>query len=608
MFALLENARFWIMVIAGNMEGFFIQKISLIKGVMEKMTVCLLLVSLLWGCGQSGGNIKNERPDESSMQADEAVQTEEIFDDSIIFTDATMEEIISEACKGKPDKEHLEAITVLHLSLTKGEEPIVVLDDLALLSNLEQLYIDVQPGCEKQMVLDYGYLENMEELAELTIHDEHLTDISFIKQMKTLQRLDVSDCSIKDISHLLSCSSLRDLNLSNNEIEDYTGIEYLPELDNLIIGGNPGDPLQVLRKRAADVFTTSDEDREAWKDELEKAFDVYDPLIEKSDEFNSETEDWCVGDFNGDGIDDLGVVVGRTDEEIASVPIQRRLYLYLGNEEGYGKPLNPLPLRSGYGNENSFQGFTMRDGKVFAKYCLDSQDTLLTDMEIYEYRDEEWQYVLYTSDQKQSTGKESQEAADSIIRRVNCFGVYDFENDSFTVYTWRHATDDKGEYVKRWGHSLSDVFLYYDRIRYDEGEDGYKWISIVNPYYLYPDVSLETVKGQRKEISENENAISTGQALDMIYEQYYGTYSCDKIFFDEDVLAVYEDVLGCEMPEYAYRIEIDGIPYFLHLSQVDETVYGFYTYGFDYDKKEMVRVDTFQVNSLTGVIDAYLDI
>ena len=42
----------------------------------------------------------------------------------------------------------------------------------------------------------------------------------------------------------------------------------------------------------------------------------------------------------------------------------------------------------------------------------------------------------------------------------------------------------------------------------------------------------------------------------MIYEQYYGIYSCDKIFFDEDVLAVYEDILGCEMPEYAYRIEI----------------------------------------------------
>ena len=557
------------------------------KEVMGKMAVGLLLISLLWGCGQDRENNDTEQPVEMNDQADEAAQTEEeIYDDSVAFADATMKEKISEACNGEPDEEHLKAITVLHLSLTKDEEPIAVLDDLALLPNLEQIYIEVQPECEKQMVLDYGYLENMDELAELTIHDDYLTDISFVKQMKSLQYMDVSDCSI----------------------EDYAGIENLPELDRLAIGGNPGDPLQVLRKRGAEILTASDEDREAWKDELDKAFAVYNPLTEKSDEFNNEVEDWCVEDYNGDGMDDLGVVIGRIDEEIASFPIQRRLYLYLGNEGGYEEPLKPLSLRSAYSQEDSFQGFTMREGKVFVKFCFDSQDVLMTDMEIYEYRDEEWQYVLYTSDQKQSPDEDSQEAAESMIKRENCYGVYDFENDSFAVYTWRYAANDKGEYVKRWGNSLSDVFMYYDSIPYDEGEDGYEWISIVNPYYLYPDVSLGTVKGERREKAENENAVSTGQALDMIYEQYYGAYSCNKIFFDEDVRAVYEDVLGCEIPEYAYRIEIDGIPYFLQLSEVDETIYEFYTYGFDYDKKEMVRVDTFQVDALTGDIDAYLDI
>ena len=539
------------------------------KETIRKITACLLLTSFLWGCGQGEENIEKEQPGEDSTQTEEIVQTEEVISyDSVAFADAAMKEIISEACKGELDKEHLEAITVLRFSLTTDDETIAVLDDLALLPNLEQLYIDVQPECEKQMVLDYGYLENMDELAELTIHDKYLSDISFVKQMKALHRLDVSECSI----------------------EDYSELEYLPEMDNLSIGGNPGDPLQVLRKRGAEVLTASAEDKEVWKDELEKAFDVYNPLTEKSDEYKSEVEDWCVSDFNGDGTDDLGIVIGRIDEEVASVSIQRRLYLYLASEEGYEEPLNPLPLFSGYGHENSFQGFTMRDEKVFAKYCFDSQDTLLTDMEIYEYRDEEWQYVLYTSDQK------------------NCFGVYDFVNDSFTVYMWRYAADNKGEYVKRWGNSLSDIFVYYDRIPYDEGEDGYKWITVVNPYYLYPDISLEELKSERREISENENAISAGQALDMIYEQYYEDYSCDKIFFDEDVLTVYEDVLGCEMPEYAYRIEIDGIPYFLQLSQVEETVYEFYTYGFDYGKKELVREDFFQVDSLTGDIDAYLDI
>lgn len=552
--------------------------------IMRKIIICLFLINFLWGCGQSGQIIENE----ISTEETEAVQTEEgkTSDYSNIFTDATVKEQVSEVCDGKPDKEHLEALTVLKLTLTTDDEPITVLDDLALMPGLKQLYIDVRPGCEKQMVLDYGYLENMEELTELTIHDEYLVDISFIKQMKALERLDISGCSI----------------------EDYSGIEYLPELDDLAIGGNPGDPLQVLRKRGADVAAVSDEDREAWKDEMEKAFAVYDPLTEKSDEFVNEAEDWCVGDFNGDGIDDLGVVIGRTDEEIASVPIQRRFYLYPGNETGYEEPLNALPLHNGHGQTNPFREFTMRDGKVFVKYQFEDEDNLIYETEVYEYRDEEWQYVLYTSDQKQKSAKGSRTDADSMIKRENCFGVYDFENDSFAVYTWRYAADDKGEYVKRWGNSLSDVFVYYDRPLYDEGADGYKWISIVNPYYLYPDVSLGAIKGERRKVSGNENAISAGQALDMIYEQYYAEYSYEKILFDKDVLAVYKDVLGWEMPEYCYRIEIDGIPYFLHLSQVDAMVYEFYTYGYDYDKNAMVRVDYFQVNALTGAMDAYLDI
>lgn len=574
---------------------------------MRKAAICLLLLCLLWGCGQSGKNVENERHAENSQRSEEPVSAkEEDSGDAIAFADAAMKAKISEACEAKPDKEHLGAITVLQFSLTEDEEPIAVLDDLALLPNLKQLSIEVQPGCKKQMVLDYGYLENMGELEELTIHDERLTDIFFVKQMEALQRLNVSDCSIKDIAPLLSCVGLTDLNLSNNEIEDYTGMEYLPELDRLSIGGNPGDPLQVLQKRAADVFVASDEDREAWKEELEKALAVYNPMTEKSDELDSRTEDWCVGDLNGDGINDLGVVVGLIDEKIAPTPIQRRLYLYLGKEEGYEEPLEALPLSNDYEKENSFQRFTMIDGKIFVEYCFDSQDILVTDIAVYKYQDGEWQYVLYASDQKQRPGTGDKEASDSMIKRENCFGVQDFENDSFAVYTWRYASDDQGKYVKRWGNSLSDVFVYYDRLPHDEGEDGYQWITIVNPYYIYPEVTLETVKSERRE--RPESAISAGQALDMVYEQYYGSYPCEKIFFDEDVPAVYEDILGCEMPEYACRMEIDGIPYFLHLSEVEEAVYVFYTYGFDFDNKEMVRVDAFEVNSMTGDIEAYLDI
>ncbi|MBD5453506.1 MAG: hypothetical protein HDR30_04140, partial [Lachnospiraceae bacterium] len=150
------------------------------KEIIRKITACLLLTSLLWGCGQGEENIEKERPDEDSTQTEESVQAEEevIYEDSVTFADATMKEIISEACKGEPDKEHLEAITVLRLSLTKDDEPIAVLDDLALLPSLKQLYINVQPECEKQMVLDYGYLKNMDELTELTIHDKYLSDIS----------------------------------------------------------------------------------------------------------------------------------------------------------------------------------------------------------------------------------------------------------------------------------------------------------------------------------------------------------------------------------------------------------------------------------------------
>ncbi|MCM1253334.1 MAG: hypothetical protein NC321_10975 [Clostridium sp.] len=439
----------------------------------NRLIIILLLSAALYGCSTDEESADEGIIEQPTELTEASVPTQEAY----LFTDNVIKEKINEVCNGKLDREHLEAVTVLHLLLTKEDEEIAVLNDLALLPNLQQLYIEVQPECERQMVLDYGYLENMTELTDLIIHDEHLTDISFVKQMTVLHNLDVSDCNIKDIKPLLECGSLTNVDLRNNKIEDYTGIEYLPELDKLSIGGNPGDFLQVLRKRGAEVLTASDKDKEIWKAELEKAFVVYNPLLEKGDEFNCEVEDWCVEDFNGDGIDDLGVVIGKIDDSIAEVPIQRRLYLYLGNKEGYEEPLKPLPIRSDYGWENPLWGFTMRDGKVFVKNCFESEDILLTDMEIYEYRDEKWQYVLYTSDQKQDAEEESQEAA-------NCYGVYDFENDSFAVYTWRYAVDDKGEYVKRWGNSLSDVFVYYDRIPYDEGEDGYKWISIVNPYFF----------------------------------------------------------------------------------------------------------------------------
>ncbi len=92
------------------------------KEVMGKTVVGLLLISLLWGCGQGGENIEKRQPAETGKQADETAQTEErdVSYDSDAFADATMKEKNSEACKGKPDKEHPEAITVLHLSLTKG--------------------------------------------------------------------------------------------------------------------------------------------------------------------------------------------------------------------------------------------------------------------------------------------------------------------------------------------------------------------------------------------------------------------------------------------------------------------------------------------------------
>ena len=442
--------------------------------------------------------------------------------------------------------------------------------------------------------------EDLEQITELEIHDPALQDISFVQDMPNLEELNLSGCGISEIDQLMECKKLNYLDLTDNQIKDYDKIERLWRVDTLRMGGNPGNFHELLCMRDADVLDATEDDKEAWKAEAEKALDVYNPDNSDKDGMRTEVEDWYMGDYDGDGIEDIGIVIGRSNPDVANYPIQRRLYVYPGNGEDYEQPMEPIPLHNGYGQMNPYLGFVIQEHKVIVRYCFESEENILYDTEMYAHEEGEWKYLLYTS---------LQQCQEPDGEEYFNYGIDDFEKDSFTVYIWNDEIEKKedGEPVLRWEIPLTDCFIFYDRLLNDEGEDGYKWITLVNPYYIFPNASVSDILDLNKGVEKIAYEYSTQDVLDEIYEKYYAQYDAVKIYINQEVRDNYRQIWGVEIPEYCYRIEIDGYSCYLHFSKVHDQAYYIYTYGYDNDERTMIRSDEFIVDVHSGEIQTQLD-
>ena len=90
----------------------------------------------------------------------------------------------------------------------------------------------------EQDAVDYCQINNInfEEIIELSLKDNKLTDISGIKLFKNLKSLYLSNNKLTDISVLKTLKQLIVLNLSKNEIKNISVIQYLNNLEILTLG------------------------------------------------------------------------------------------------------------------------------------------------------------------------------------------------------------------------------------------------------------------------------------------------------------------------------------------------------------------------------------
>ena len=87
----------------------------------------------------------------------------------------------------------------------------------------------------EQDALDYCLLNNLnpDNINELWLQDNKLTDISGIKLFKNIEYLWLSNNEIEDILVLKNLNNLKILYIDNNKIKDISVIQYLNNLGNL---------------------------------------------------------------------------------------------------------------------------------------------------------------------------------------------------------------------------------------------------------------------------------------------------------------------------------------------------------------------------------------
>jgi len=89
----------------------------------------------------------------------------------------------------------------------------------------------------EQDALDYCQISNLnpDNITELNLSDNKLTNISGINLFKNLKRLELQINKIKDISVLKDLNNLKVLSLGGNKIKDISVIQYLNNLETFFI-------------------------------------------------------------------------------------------------------------------------------------------------------------------------------------------------------------------------------------------------------------------------------------------------------------------------------------------------------------------------------------
>ncbi len=596
------------------------------------------------------------------------------YDSNSSILDENVSESDAEDKESKDDAEEQE--TTLSIKVKAGDNPISLEKILSGNDVIEEITIVVEAGAAEEKVLDYKYLEELEYLKSLTIHDGRLSDISFVSRIEQLNLLNLAECAVSDItpvseldrllyldlseneihdiSPLANMNLVRELNLADNPIEDptqleelvirleslnmdNTGIEdvtflarakYLKKLSlknnqikeftalreskhltELNIGGNPiEDPSIFLYVPNTTLFVDADCEKEPWKSEIDKAFQRFNPM-----EMNTEDaflNNCAIGDFNGDGIDDLGVIVWWWNyyDDID----ERKFYLYPGNGNGYDEPLQPLSLgdNSGYTLDESV---VINKGRVYLcrKYKDIRELNIIT--RVVSYHDGAWECELYSNSGLYTCYLDENGEWPSEIERTDLitFETADFITNEYQEYLYIDEDEYTG-FFEKYPIKRNKLSICV----YQENAEGESSLPVIADYYpLLPDFSMKPAGFRLAEKPEEEwypfdeetvisdrKTVAFGGVLERIAREYYPGCEAHKIYYDIECLENMERLIGEMLPEYFYGIETEeGTVYLLLTEKFYRYTCTAYLNGEVYEEyvyntvtKELMRMDEYE--------------
>lgn len=440
---------------------------------------------------------------------------------------------------------YLEDISfVTRLDLLEGLYiPTANVKDISVLREMKQLtrlslydtpVLDVEPVSELTNLVELslancGRIKNIEVIASLTKMENlglmycGIGDISFLKDMKNLRYLNLTGNQIEDISLLAQFTQMSGLSLDGNEIKD---VSVLAGMENLAVASVYDNPIENLGVLAGvvpsfDASAARTDENAAWKNEAEKALQIYDVTAVEVEGHFLEVEDYYVGDATGDGIDDVGIVASWINEDLYDTKEYRMLYVYPGTGSSYEKPLEPMEMRDGASGGvqgDPYNGIILQDGKLLIQYQGGSNFSWRI-TSVYKIKNQTWECMMETQ--------------------------LDWWSGS-TGYDYR-IEDYENNLVSRYILCVDDWYLW-NKLKISEEKIDAKSTDKIpdawDSYYRY--------------LYHHEMAqlpYSAQDALEMVVNEYYGEYEKEKVYItNEEGLLSCEKIFGYDLPDYYYTM------------------------------------------------------
>lgn len=350
-------------------------------------------------------------------------------------------------------------------------------------------------------------------------HIKNLEDLQYFPEIKTISIMideEATEQKILDYSYLQDLPGIEELNVQD-PFFDITLLQVIPEVN---------------------ITNVEKEREESWKTEVDKALAAYDPTETEMYGERGKILHCYMGDANGDGTDDVGLVVGWEQKNASNFTesgssVWIKIYIYLkqdntytvqnpidiGNEDDLYERLNPTMWDEGYYMITDC-GICLCQGKVIMQQSafLDGIGKKVVITDIYTYdQDNQWNLAWTKEMNTHATWDAKAE-------------IKDYEHDRYQEYVWVR-NEVPNIRLKTKDNALSEK----------NGQSSYD--------FCYP--TLDYLNYKPKE-NLMKMPCSAQEALDTVMAEYSSQYIFTKVYYDEECRDNNSILLGVEVPDYYY--------------------------------------------------------